>query len=207
MKQEKKKKLRQKKFLPLTKTFFMIATLLGTSVSLTEEMPAQILAVSALPQSPAPPIKLWALTLDMTQGRSLVDSRDGSYEEGRDFLLANTFALNPELALGFKGVYSQDLRHPDLSGPSDLTLVANKKFSHIGQVSIPTIGLSAVLPASKDSREVKELQGALGLQMKMASKDGVLLHGALDIEARLSLSRAFPCRAPFISTRLQLMAA
>lgn len=191
MKQKQKIKLMQKKFLLLTKTFFMIATLLGTSVSLTEEMPVQILAISALPQNPAPPIKLWTVTMDMTQGRSLVDSKDGSYEEGRDFLLANTFALNPDLSLGFKGVYSQDLRRPDLSGPSDLTLVANKKFPGAGKRSIPAIVLSAVLPTSKDSRENKELQGALGLQMKMASKDGVLLNGALDIEARLSLSRAF----------------
>lgn len=187
MKQTKK----QKKFLLLTKTFFMIATLLGTSVSRAEEMPVQLLAVTAEPQSPAPPIKLWAMTLDMTQGRSLVDSKDGSFEEGRDLLLANTFAISREFSLGFKGGYSQDLRRPDLAGPSDLSLVMNKKFPSAGIVALPSLGLSAVLPTSKDSRENKELQGALGLQMKLTSKDGVLLNGALDIEARLLLSRSF----------------
>lgn len=137
------------------------------------------------PETPPP----FSISMGIGRTRSLYDFQDGTRQESTDFQMIPSYRWSwgsTAVVLG----YSQDERYPENSDISDIVIAHSFKGWDLGRINLRP-GLSATLPQSKVSRELRNLEFAMGGKLAAAIKPEYLIKG-LRLSASVGVNRSFP---------------
>jgi hypothetical protein len=144
------------------------------------------LTTSVAAPKPAEP-KPFSITAGIGRSRNLYDFQDGTLQEATDFQLIPTYKWSlgaTSLVLG----YSHDERYNENSDISDIVIAQSFKGWDFKRFVLKP-GLSLTLPQSKVSRELKNLEFAIGGKLAASIKPEFLVKG-FSFSASLGLNRS-----------------